>query len=410
MNTVTTEDCKAVLKNYFPNKYAKLINFKLCRLSDKTLGFLGEHVRLNITYKDNEGKEEKQLNLFVKCLPENNKNLREYVDEMKVFTKETLIYRDVLPNLLQVSKKKFAPKCYLAKSGEFLVLENLNEASFATQNGTFSLKQCMSVLKTLAAFHSSSIIYEEKQSRNGTIFRFSEQTKSALQESTFSFTNGHVRQRWMENTTKALADCVQLYPQYKNNRQIVEKLWQFVRKDLQNLLKPSAMFRNVITHDDLWSNNIMFKKTTKGEIESILVDFQLARYTPPALDVLLFLYLNVESQLLEENKERFLDLYYKIFANNLSDHGLDPDAITSKSAFLDSLEVYNLPALYEAAMYGTNVYLSQELSKVIVSNQQVLEEFAFNNRSKYVIKEFEENASFKNRFSGVFIPLLECLV
>lgn len=406
MDVVTADDCKKILDNYLKQSQ-EFLNFELNPFSDKTVGFLGEHVCLTIYFKCNNTKE--KINLFLKCLPRERETQRKYVEEMQVFKKETLLYNDIIPQLLQVSSIKFAPNCYLVKP-DCIVLENLREVGFVPERKTFNLAYCKSAIKAVAALHSASIIYEEHKSKaEGKIFRFNERYPAALQEGTFSAVVGHPRQKWAVNSTKAIADCIKLVPGYENSAQVTEKLWNLLSLHLSKFIKPSGIYRNVIVHDDLWCNNIVFRKQGDNDVECLLVDFQLTRYVPPALDLLLLLYLNLDRNLLQKNFDDLANTYYNFFCENLRDHGVDIKTVLPEKAFLQSIEDYKLPALYEATIYGTNVFISQELSNLITSSEEIFEEFATTNRSKYVCEEFQKNPVFNKRFTDVLIPLLDCL-
>lgn len=96
---ISPTDCQQILENYSSDR-KKLIGFEVNRLSEKTLGFLGEHLDLKIRYKssDDENEGAKQLNLFVKCLPRTNRNHREYVQQLPVFEKEEFFYKPYCQN------------------------------------------------------------------------------------------------------------------------------------------------------------------------------------------------------------------------------------------------------------------------------------------------------------------------
>lgn len=68
---------------------------------------------------------------------------------------------------------------------------------------------------------------------------------------------------------------------------------------------------NVILHGDLWSNNIMFKYNDNGEIEdTVLVDFQICYFGPPALDVTYCLYTSSNNEISELDWDMLVQYYY----------------------------------------------------------------------------------------------------
>lgn len=409
---ITKDECIEILKKVEPKIDKQLINFEIHRLSDKTVGFLGDHYRLIINYQQSVTNETSKAEFFFKCMPQANANANAYVTEMGVFQKEILLYRDLLPEMQKLVSVKFCPKSYLNNYEKcYLVLEDLSKEGYAASKAdTINDAEIEAVLQTLAAFHASSILYEEKHSVNGKIFRLNEEYQEALKEGTFSSIEGHARYKWGKTTTKAVADCAALLPQFANSNELRSKIVQFLERHVNEYIKPSVHYRNVMTHDDLWKNNIMFRKSETGMVECVFVDFQLTRYTPPALDVLIVLYLIVDSYKLQNLMPKYLDTYYRYFAEQLSTNGIDPHTVLSREEFFKSIEVYRLPALLEAVMFGTNVFLGQQLSDLIMSDENVFKEYVFYNRSRYVCQEFKENDAFRRRFCEVLEPFVECLM
>lgn len=68
---------------------------------------------------------------------------------------------------------------------------------------------------------------------------------------------------------------------------------------------------NVILHGDLWANNIMFKYDDNGEVEdTVLVDFQICYYGPPALDVTYCMYTSSHNDVSELDWDMLVQYYY----------------------------------------------------------------------------------------------------
>lgn len=265
-------------------------------------------------------------------------------------------------------------------------------------------KKCTGALNALARLHASSIIFEEARSTQEKPYRLNEHFPDALTEATFSFHEGHVRNRWCKTSTKCLEELSRFFT---DDEKVAKKIKQYVfsEEGLRKYLKPSRTYRNAVCHDDLWCNNMMFNEHD----ECMLLDFQLTRYTPPIFDVLLLLHLGTEAHFLNRNKTYLLDLYYSFFTYETSRYNLNTEEIISKDEFLASAEEYTLPALVEAGLYGTNVYLPESISSEVVSNPESFIEFAINNRPSFVVKEFERNDKFRERFTTVLKPLFQMI-
>lgn len=265
-------------------------------------------------------------------------------------------------------------------------------------------KKCTGALNALARLHASSIIFEEIRGTEEKPYRLKEHFKEELTEATFSFQEGHVRNMWCKTSTKCLEELSRFFT---DDDEVARKIKQYVFSEdgLRKYLKPSETYRNAVCHDDLWCNNMMFNDND----DCMLLDFQLSRYTPPIFDVLLLLHLGTETNFLNRNKKYLLDLYYSFFTYEMSRYNLDVEEIISKDDFLASAEEYTLPALVEAGLYATNVYLPESVSSVVVSCPESFIEFAIKDRPSFVVKEFERNEKFRERFSTVLKPLFRMI-
>lgn len=396
---LTRSDCEKILQNSI-SETAKLQNFTLAPFSDKTIGFLGNYYRLTLTFFVKDHDESKTY--FIKHIsPENNDFQTNLIREMEVFEKEALLYKNLLTHLLKIYP--FGPLCYLIQPN-CIVLEDLGERGFKMLPKKDYLKpeECGSLIKNLARFHATSIIFEEQNH-----FKIDEKFKDEIRECCYSFNEGRFRQKWCTIVTQCIIDIIELLPESdcKNTGNVTEKFRNYVFGDLPKLIRPSQKFRNVVTHDDLWRNNMLFTDS----LECVFVDFQMARYTPPALDFFVTLFMNVEVNYLEKNLSYFIDFYYDTMRKILAKFDLDIDDLLPRNIFNQSLDVYKLPAFVEAVMYGTNTFISQQLADQILANDENLHTFMFTSRSKFIVKEYSENESFGNKFRSLLVPLIKIL-
>lgn len=398
------QDCEKILYVHSNGKL-KCTNYEVNKISAETLGFLGEHFILTI-----KCEPKIEINFFVKAFPNSRENLMEYVKKLGVFKKETLLYQHLLPQLQKLSLEQFSPKCFLIKAESLIVLENLCIRGYENAEEILSYNQCEALLKTMANFHSASIIYEEKLSNNIQQYRLIDYYPEELQESTFIFTPGHPREQWLHNTCKAIVDCLKLIPKYSKNYKISKCLNKFVNENLPHLIKPSKKYRNVISHADLWKNNALFKTDKNDGCDCILIDFQLARYAPPTLDILTALYLNVPIEFLEKNVTKLLEFYHNEFCANLKLHSINPNDIMDTNLFVQSVEEYKTAAWLEASLFATIVFVNSKLSKKIMTDENIFQEFVLRNRSKYACEEFKQNKNYRERCSDIFSNLADCLM
>ncbi|XP_050086884.1 uncharacterized protein LOC126571978 [Anopheles aquasalis] len=81
-----------------------------------------------------------------------------------------------------------------------------------------------------------------------------------------------------------------------------------------------------LNHGDCWTNNVMFGYDAEGYVKDIcLLDWQMARYSSPVLDYVLFIYLCGERELRRDKFDSLVQTFYDSFSNTLRHLGGDPE-------------------------------------------------------------------------------------
>ncbi|XP_054743985.1 uncharacterized protein LOC129248456 [Anastrepha obliqua] len=305
-------------------------------------GYLGEYFHLQLKYKIGESNDIQTTRVFVKSLPYHNPKMTAFIEDCGMFTKEAAIYERLLNELRKLTTTIWCAQCYFTRRDLF-VMQNIvdlgyepvqDPAEFLTQS------QMDVLLKSLATMHACSITYEERNQVN-----IGEQLRDVLREMTVSpkvvfYTAG----------VKAVLAVARVHPAYQ-----CEVLQKFIAEELPSrldsvyeMVNPSKNYRNVFCHRDLWGGNLFFHKSQPDKEPVVLVDFQLARYSPPAIDVLMAVYLNVTPQQRKAGlKEWYYDRYYSYFADELKRQGLEAEQLLSRHQFKQSLKSLELfGALY----------------------------------------------------------------
>lgn len=95
-------------------------------------------------------------------------------------------------------------------------------------------------------------------------------------------------------------------------------------------------------HADLWSNNIMFKKDDKGQVQNaILFDFQLARYAPPAHDLVSFLHWVQNNDFRMEHQLELYKHYYETLRQELGKNDVQVEKVFPWETFLESCDYFD---------------------------------------------------------------------
>lgn len=401
---ITEKDCYRILEQHIGEENFRVINYRIVKASTNVMGFMGDHFRLKIIYqKDPSSKCDTEV-FFLKTEPLFNITQAKYVEELGLFKKESMLYQNILNKLTAIAGTHFCPRCYLVKKN-FMVFEDLAQRNFKMKEPYLHLEDCESLIECLAIFHSSTIIYEELNSKEGKLFRINQIYEEELEEKSFSFLEGQPRNKVLQNNTKCISDFMKFKLKLEDADEIIANLHHVVSNDLKKYISASDKFRNAVTNCDLWANNFLIN----DEGVCKLVDFQLARYIPPAYELMLTLFLNTERSVLRKHLENFLDSYYNKFEYMLQRYGLSAKEIFPKSLFLESVQYYKLPAILEATYFTTNTAISSETSNYLLENAERYHEFAFTNRGKYIMEEYDKNPTFKKQFLQLLMPLVEIL-
>lgn len=395
---ITEEDCQKIVKVVSQKSEANLLNYFI--IKSEAVGFLGEYFQLELSYEAGNGVR-KEL-CFLKTEPISNENHKTFVQDCGLFKKEAFIYDQIIPELTRNTELEFAPLCLLAKE-EVLVLEDLKNRNFNIIRRDYTLEECEALLKTLANFHGSSIIYEEKRRTPGDIFSF-EQHLEKLPEATFSFDENDPKYKWLKCATNCIIDMMKTTEIYDENME--RKLLKIIfGGELKKSIQPSKTFRNVLTHNDLWCNNIFLNRNE----ECLIIDFQLVRYTPPAYDLIMALFLNNSIEFLNDNLVFLLEFYYDKLSSLLKENKLDPRVIFPANELYSSFARYKIVALIESTMFAFSAYLSEDVSTYIRSDCERYQSYTFSSRTPYIMKCFLNDSFYRKKIFGLLQTLAEDL-
>jgi len=150
-------------------------------------------------------------------------------------------------------------------------------------------------------------------------------------------------------------------------------------------------FRNVLLHGDLWSNNLMFRREKDGNLDALIVDFQLARYGPPAHDMMTFLHLVQTREFAQNHEKDILDRYYKRLGQELSAEDLDIESLLPQKEWNESIKHYREFAILTSIFYFQLILTPSDISAEFLASPELFDECMYVDRSKMVIACFEND-------------------
>lgn len=382
MTNISKRDCKEILQKELKNKNFFCQEFKVEKIGE-FLGFLGEYFQLRIS-AEVDGVS-RSFSYFVKAQSIRNQQENQIQDEKVFHKKEISIYREIFEKAFDVKlgmAGDWRPEIFLSKE-DVLVLEDLSVKGYKTLPFQFKFRQkhVEEALKMLARFHSCSIIYEEKNHGK----KIGEQFEEVLVDEGFSVTNP-----WLHTSFSAVEMVAKTKTKYsKSHHQIFgESLNAKLHEMLERMYQPVDDVMKVLSHCDAWKNNLMFTFADEGFEEPtncILLDFQIAKYLPLPIDVLIAIAANTRRSHCMEIMKDYLKFYYSRLEYELLKSGIDLKSMISFEKFIKSCEYFKHVALVYNAIsimishIPTKVYAQMSVEEfrtfTIVSRNEVVANF-----------------------------------
>lgn len=373
---------------------------KVRSMSDKPIGYLADHFVLQVS------TSHETRDYFLKAVPTNVQKRVDYLDETGFFLKEVKVYEKLIPLLLPHSSLPWAPACYLFKDDRFIVMEILNDfKNFSTIDLVFDFDHMKVAAETLAVFHASSVIYEIKSGR-----MIGDDFEKTLEENAYPSNEGHIRHKGFFNALEVLSELIKIIPKYQKSENLPEILEKFavVLKKIFKFVQPSEKFRNVFSHGDFWANNFMFSYEGKKPATCKFIDFQLARYSPPAVDLAQLVFINSTKEFRKENQSEILNIYCLAFECELNRAQIDLSALP-RTEIIKSFNEYRIVGLIEAAIFGHLTLLPPTLSTSIMNSSEEYDKFINQSRVETCLKAFKQDY-YRNRLTEILCEIVDDFV
>ncbi|KAJ1524085.1 hypothetical protein ONE63_010622 [Megalurothrips usitatus] len=290
-----------------------------------------------------------QLHLFVK-----REDAKDIVSGLDSFRREGLFYDDILPRLESAWRRgsepaspDLGPAAYLG-TDSVVVMEDLTRRGYSAVeddwmwNGV-DYQTVQQTLRAQARLHAASLL---AQYRDGVRF-----APEVLHENFVTRRPGVVGRRIFDTAADVI--CKYLLPVAVKSLAVPQTPAELQRlkdltRDLYAELDVDALRRRekqaggvlTIGHGDAWPNNVLVKRDAQGRTEhAVLVDFQMVRLAPPALDVVMFVTMSTRRAFRDKHLPGLLREYYDDLAGYCRQRGLDiTEELFSFETFMASVE------------------------------------------------------------------------
>ncbi|EDS42965.1 Juvenile hormone-inducible protein [Culex quinquefasciatus] len=399
------DDKQTILQNYFKDTSTRF-TIKSCKVTtfeEQRTGYLGDHHLLTIVINSGDN-EEREITVFVKKLPSRIPKLANCLIELKAFSKETGLFRELLPRLAEFGR--FAPECLFQKGEDLLVFRNVKLEGFKVLDGNrvlLDLDHLKQVLRALMRLHAASFALEAQLGKS-----LVEAFPAVLDENAWPDEKNHPRILELENIIGTLCDIIECHEQNASRKEyLLSKIPDCFRQVFE-LVKSSTVYRNTISHSDLWNNNIMFRLDDSGiPIDCLLVDFQLARYVPPAYDFDMLIFLTTTRDFRFKNMTSLQDFYYQSLKSELQRQKLDIEQILSQQEFQESCKFYQRAGAIDSFIINHATLLPRRFLDEAFSSVEQFDRFDQKFKTKLCLETFEEDPIYRSRIVDIIETLYE---
>nr|XP_029729192.1 uncharacterized protein LOC109429831 [Aedes albopictus] len=397
---ISAEECGQIVRNALGSNDTTVVEYEVTKIPGH-IGFLGEYLRLEVLVEKNGVQSRERY--FLKSLPITDKNQRAMMESLGFFRKEVGVYSRILSgfghNEVPV---KWRPNCYLTRA-DLIVLEDLKwQQGFSMIHFQTALEQSHLhlVLEAVAQMHALSLNYEYNCVSGQ---RLDDLYADVLFETSVIRDNS-----WFMaglSGIKAIALNGTKYSSDPAKKQIMEQHIDEKLNEIFEIVKPTHDFQSVLVHRDIWLNNLMFqfeKDPATGEDKPdipkrcILLDFQICRYLPPIVDLLLTLYLTTRRSHREQFFQDYLRFYYDHLSDRMRSFKLNPDQVLPFEQLERSIGHYKIIAHVFAGVYLALTNLpANVLDQLHQDDPELYHQYCNSNRDEFMLKYLREDEFYR---------------
>ncbi|KFB39699.1 hypothetical protein ZHAS_00007272 [Anopheles sinensis] len=144
-------------------------------------------------------------------------------------------------------------------------------------------------------------------------------------------------------------------------------------------------------------------------VEVKLVDFQLARYAPPALDVCTLITSSTLRDFRRNSAPTLLNTYYEMVKELLSTNGnMDIEAVLPRSEFDASCAHFSLAGLIETMLFSHLTLIPKRFAMDLLRSSDDFDSFLRGDEKlRICMRSFSEDITYQNRMTEIFVELID---
>ncbi|XP_004537083.1 uncharacterized protein LOC101456241 [Ceratitis capitata] len=312
---LTKDYLEHYLRAYHQDRKLKILRWNIRPALGKGENYGGVLTRIRADYQTSMGTVATG-HYIVKTSFESDEFVQKTMEPYDIFNREMSVYEKVLPRLNELlreiddNEQIFAETLAVDRERSALIFEDLNVREFIMPNRLAGLDMTLAkmVLRKLAKMHATSAVLNERE--NGCLEGYDR-----------GFFNRHT-DNYMPGFEQLLMACSRRVRQWEDYELYAEKITNLKSNYTElgkRVFDPNPSHVNVLTHGDLWTNNVMVKydKITGEPVDVIIIDFQYAVWGSPAIDLHYFLNTSLEEDMHLHRQDELIQCYYQTFADTL---------------------------------------------------------------------------------------------
>ncbi|XP_076761363.1 uncharacterized protein LOC143429581 [Xylocopa sonorina] len=274
------------------------------------------------------GVNEKKSFIF-KFEPIESGTRQDLVQKIQLFDTEISMMTTTLNKMSDMLNCRLCARVYHVRMERplCLIMEDLAVEGFrmADRQAGLDLTHSMLTIRSLAKFHAASVALCEKEPKHKSMYR-----------------NGFFRDEYpkemsqfIEYACQGLISAIENWDEIDNSIGVhsyaekLRKLLPVIYSKGVAVTKRDDEDFNVINHGDCWVNNLLFRYDENSKpIQHIFVDFQLAVYTSPAIDLHYFFNTSLNENVYDNHANDLYEEYLRVLAATMKQLGCKTKPLT----------------------------------------------------------------------------------
>ncbi|KAH8382765.1 hypothetical protein KR009_005159 [Drosophila setifemur] len=326
---LTSDYLEAALRQHYEESQIRVesVDLKPALGKGENYGAILTRIRLVYTIGDRGRKVEEHL-IAKTVLEDEDAETREKKAPYDIYNRELEIYGLVLPKLQKLANEQLCPRViHIDRKRGALLMEDLTHRGYVMAARLQRLDELhvRLVLQKLAKLQAASAVLEENTTDHS--FTLAKYDRGFFNRYTESFS------AYFLGCLMSCVSYLNTQVGYKKQAELLDKLAPHYMGLGLRCFQPEVEHINVLTHGDVWTNNMMFKYEEGVPSDVLLIDFQYAFWGSPTLDIHHLLNTSAVEGVRSELQVEMRCVYHEVFVRELQRLGFRGQRLPSRKQF-----------------------------------------------------------------------------